>query len=516
MAAEGRFFDGLLRTSAKEEKIPEESGKIKKAGSQEGGDGIRETENGGAGGRMAGGVETMGKAVELRDVEIALLRPYERNAKQHSKEQVEKIGRSIREMGFLSPCLIDQDLNVIAGHGRIMAAKEIGWESVPCVFIEGLTEEQRKAYILADNRLTELGEWDMDMVQEELAALADADFDISITGFDPDLRFDDSMAGITDDGWTETDSAQAEEPRSRIGDIYQLGNHRLMCGDSTDTEMVAELMAGQKADLMVTDPPYNIGLGGDESGAAQSTDEMASRRKRQEDGAFLLNDNLGEKEFIEFLTKAMSNAKAALKDGGAFYVWYATRTTEQFLEGMRRAGLDVKQILIWVKSHFTLGRQDYQWQHEPCLYGWKEGAGHYFLDSRKQSTVVEDLQPDLSHMKKAEMEQLLREIYAEETATDVIHEAKPNVSELHPTMKPLKLIARQIRNSSKPGETVLDLFGGSGTTLIACEQMDRKCCMMEFDPHYADVIVDRWENLTGLKALKINSYTAGGGYLKTA
>jgi DNA modification methylase len=280
--------------------------------------------------------------------------------------------------------------------------------------------------------------------------------------------------------------------------------------------MVAALMAGAKADLMVTDPPYNIGLGGDESGAAQSTDEMSSKRKRQDDGAFLLNDNLGEKEFIDFLTKAMTNAKAALKDGGAFYVWYATRTTEQFLEGMRKAGLDVKQILIWVKSHFTLGRQDYQWQHEPCLYGWKEGAAHYFLDSRKQSTVVEDLMPDLSSMKKAEMEQLLREIYAEETATDVIREAKPNVSELHPTMKPLKLIARQIRNSSQPGETVLDLFGGSGTTLIACEQMDRKCCMMEFDPHYADVIVDRWENLTGLKALKINGYTAGGGYLKTA
>ena len=202
----------------------------------------------------------MGKVVELREVEIAALKPYERNAKQHSREQVEKIGRSIRELGFLSPCLIDQDLNVIAGHGRIMAAKEIGWESVPCVFIEGLTEEQRRAYILADNRLTELGEWDMNLVQQELAALADADFDIQITGFDPDLRFDDSMAQITDDGWTAAEEQQAEEPRSRVGDIYQLGNHRLMCGDSTDPEMVAALMAGVKADLMVTDPPYNIGL----------------------------------------------------------------------------------------------------------------------------------------------------------------------------------------------------------------------------------------------------------------
>jgi len=453
----------------------------------------------------------MGKAVELREVEIAALKPYERNAKQHSKEQVEKIGRSIRELGFLSPCLIDQEMNVIAGHGRIMAAKEIGLTAVPCVFVEGLTEEQRKAYILADNRLTELGEWDMERVQQELADLADADFDISMTGFDPDLRFDDSMGAIQDDGWTETEPDAAEEPRSRVGDIYQLGNHRLMCGDSTDSEMVAALMAGQKADLMVTDPPYNIGLGGDESGAAQSTDELAKRRKHQDDGAFLLNDNLSEKEFVDFLGKAMTNGKDALREGGAFYVWYATRNTEQFLQGLRKAGLEVKQILIWVKGHFTLGRQDYQWQHEPCLYGWKDGAAHYFLDSRKQSTVIEDLMPDLAHMKKDEMAQLLREIYAEEIETDVIRESKPNVSELHPTMKPLKLIARQIRNSSREGEKVLDLFGGSGTTLIACEQMNRQCYMMEFDPHYADVIVDRWEKLTGLKALKINGFRYVGG-----
>ena len=458
----------------------------------------------------------MGKAVELREIEIATIKPYERNAKKHSKEQVDKIGESIRRLGFISPCLIDRDLNVIAGHGRIMAAKAIGWDAVPCIFVEGLTEEERKAYILADNRLTELGEWDMDMVQQELAALAAADFEIDLIGFDPDLRFDDSMAQINDDGWTEETEPAAEETRSRIGDIYQLGNHRLMCGDSTDPEMVAALMAGEKADLMVTDPPYNIGLGGDDSGAAQSNDKISEARKHQEDGAFLLNDNLGEKEFVEFLTKAMRNAKDALREGGAFYVWYATRTTEQFLAGMHQAGLEVKQILIWVKGHFTLGRQDYQWQHEPCLYGWKEGAGHYFLDNRKQSTVIEDVMPDFSKMKKGEMEQLLREIYAEEMPTDVIREAKPNVSELHPTMKPIKLIARQIRNSSQPGNLVLDLFGGSGTTMMACEQMDRRCFMMEFDPHYADVIVDRWEKMTGREALKINASDMWGGYIKAA
>lgn len=449
----------------------------------------------------------MGKVTELREIRINDLKPYERNAKKHPEEQVEKIGKSIQELGFISPCLIDQDFNVIAGHGRIMAAKKIGWESVPCVFVEGLTETERKAYILADNRLTEIGEWDMDLVQEELAALAEENFDIGLTGFDPDMQFDDSMAQITDDGWTGgIGSAIAEEPKSKIGDIYQLGSHRLMCGDSTDAKMVEALMGGTKADLMVTDPPYNIGLGGDESGSAQSYDE---ERKRQDDGAFLLNDNLGEKEFIEFLTKAMTNGKNALREGGAFYVWYATRTTEQFLTGMKNAGLEVKQILIWVKSHFTLGRQDYQWQHEPCLYGWKEGAGHYFIDSRKQSTVIEDQPLDMNEMKKEELVKLLRNILEEEIETDVIREAKPSNSELHPTMKPIKLIARQIRNSSEPGENVLDLFGGSGTTLIACEEMDRNCYMMEYDPHYADVIVERWEKMTGKKA-ELVSQTAKG------
>lgn len=439
----------------------------------------------------------MGKVTELREINIDDLKPYERNAKKHPEDQVEKIGKSIQELGFISPCLIDQNYNVIAGHGRIMAAKRIGWETVPCVFIEGLTETERKAYILADNKLTEIGEWDMDLVQEELAALAEENFDIGLTGFDPDLQFDDSMAQINDDGWTDAEKRTAEEPKSKVGDIYQLGNHRLMCGDSTDPKMVEALMDGKKADLMVTDPPYNIGLGGDESGSAQSYDD---NRKRQDDGAFLLNDNLGEKEFIEFLTKAMKNGKDSLRDGGAFYVWYATRTTEQFLTGLRNAGLEVKQILIWVKSHFTLGRQDYQWQHEPCLYGWKEGAGHYFLNSRKQSTVIEDLPPDLSQMKKADLEKLLKEILSEEIETDIIREAKPANSELHPTMKPVKLIARQIRNSSEPEENVLDLFGGSGTTMIACEEMNRNCFMMEYDPHYADVIVERWEKLTGKKA----------------
>ena len=451
----------------------------------------------------------MGKAVELREVEIAALKPYERNAKKHGKEQVERIARSIREMGFLSPCLIDQDLNVIAGHGRILAAKTIGMETVPCVFVEGLTKEQRKAYILADNRLTEMGEWDMDMVQEELAALADADFDISLTGFDPDLRFDDSMAQITEDGWTAADEPDAEEPRSRIGDIYQLGNHRLMCGDSTDPDMVAALMDGEKADLLVTDPPYGVAYEDKVDLLNRWNDPEHKNRKKGKQQ--IQNDNT-EKQAEETVRKAITIADGHLKPGAVFYIWHQGGVYEIFKRACEDAGWSIKQILIWVKNTFVPGMQDYQWKHEPCIYGWTAGAGHFFIDSRRQATVIEDPPPDFQNMKADEMRAMLEKIFDEEqTPTTVIHEAKPLKSDLHPTMKPVKLIARLIRNSSRQGEKVLDLFGGSGTTLIACEQMDRRCFMMEFDPHYADVIVDRWEKMTGLKALKVNGYTTGGG-----
>ena len=445
----------------------------------------------------------MGKAVELREVEIAALKPYERNAKQHSKEQVEKIGRSIQELGFISPCLIDQDMNVIAGHGRIMAARSIGWETVPCVFIEGLTEEERRAYILADNRLTELGEWDLDMVQQELAALADADFDISLTGFDPDMRFDDAMSQITEDGWTAADETTAEESRSKIGDIYKLGRHRLMCGDSTDPDMVAELMDGEKADLLVTDPPYGVSYEDKVDMLNRWNDpEHINRKKGKQQ---IQNDN-SEQEAEDTVRKAVKNADEHMKPGGVFYIWHQSRNSEIFKRACEGTGWKVRQILIWVKNSFVPGLQDYQWKHEPCIYGWKEGAQHYFLNSRRQSTVIEEQQPDFRNMKKDEMKELLEKIFDEErTPTTVIHEAKPTRSDLHPTMKPVKLIARLIRNSSQQGEKVLDLFGGSGTTLIACEEMDRQCFMMEFDPHYADVIVDRWEKMTGEKAALVSS-----------
>ena len=452
----------------------------------------------------------MGKAVELREVEIAELKPYERNAKQHPKEQVDKIGRSIERLGFISPCLIDQEYNVIAGHGRILAAKQIGWERVPCVFVEGLTEEERKAYIIADNRLTELGDWDMDILQAELAALAEADFDISITGFDSNMQFDDAMGQITEDGWTEAEEEPAEEPRSRIGDIYQLGRHRLMCGDSTDPEMVEALMDGATADLLLTDPPYGVSYEDKIDSLNRWRDKEHKNRKK---GEQRIAGDETEKDLDQMIGKALKNADGVMKPGAVFYIWHQGRGYDLFKRAIEAQGWSIKQILIWVKNTFVPGMQDYQWKHEPCIYGWKDGAAHYFIDSRKQTTVIEELRPDIEHMKKDEMKALLEKIFDEEQIkTTVIHEQKPVKSDLHPTMKPIRLMARQIRNSSREGETVLDLFGGSGSTLIACEEMGRTCYTMEYDPHYTDVIVDRWEQFTGEKAVKIG----GGGNLKAA
>ena len=445
----------------------------------------------------------MGKAVELREVEISELKPYERNAKQHGKEQIEKIARSIRELGFLSPCLIDKDYNVIAGHGRILAAKELGWTRVPCVFIEGLSDEQRRAYIIADNRLTELGDWDMDLVQQELAALSEAEFDISVTGFDTDMKFDDAMGQINEDGWTEAEEPPAEEPRSKHGDIYQLGGHRLMCGDSTDPEMVAALMDGQKADLLVTDPPYGVAYEDKLDFLNRANDKDHVNRKK---GQQKITGDESEKDLDKLLHAAIKNADASMKPGAVYYIWHQGKGYPIFKDAVEAQNWEIKQILIWVKNSFVPGLQDYQWNHEPCIYGWKSGEAHYFLDSRRQRTVIEDPRPDLQNMKKEEMKALLEKIFDEErTPTTTIHENKPLKSDLHPTMKPVRLIARLIRNSSEPGESVLDLFGGSGTTLIACEQMDRRCFMMEYDRHYADVIVERWEKMTGKTAVLVSS-----------
>ena len=424
----------------------------------------------------------MAKIAAVQEVDVSALKPYANNAKLHGDEQVQKICDSIREFGFISPCLIDSEYNVIAGHGRILAAKKLGLERVPCLFVEGLSEEQRKAYILADNRLTELGEWDMDLVSEELRALSDAGFDIEVTGFELDDQIIDTSP-IDDCGIGEQvdEMFEAKEPIAKRGDIWQLGDHRLMCGDSTVLTDVERLMGGEQADLMVTDPPYNVAI-------------------QNVSGMTIQNDDMKDDEFCTLLRDAISNAWIVMRPGAAFYVWHADSAGLQFREAVRDAKLTLKENIIWVKNHFTLGRQDYQWRHEPCLYGWKEGATHYFQNARNLSTIMADR--DLEAMSKDELLALVRDMVGDST---VWNENKPLADDLHPTMKPVSLIERQIKNSSKKGWNVLDLFGGSGTTLIACEGLDRKCFMMELDPHYVDVIVDRWERLTGRKAVLLNN-----------
>lgn len=252
----------------------------------------------------------------------------------------------------------------------------------------------------------------------------------------------------------------------------------------------------------MTDPPYNVALG-TEGGHALRPSE-AKQLHRRTDGLVIANDSWeDDAEFIKFLKSAFENMMMSLRPGAAFYIWFASSKDPEFYAAAQQAGMEIRQQLIWVKSTFALGRQDYQWRHEPCMYGWKDGAGHYFTNSRTESTVVDDT-PDLEHLSKADAIELLRAIYEGAVATTAIHEKKPAASKLHPTMKPVALIGYQIANSSRKGETVLDLFGGSGTTLIACEQLGRKCRMMEYDPHYADVIIDRWEKFTGGKAERIN------------
>jgi len=424
----------------------------------------------------------MGSIEKIENVEVRKLVPYANNAKIHGKKQLEKLKDSISEFGFLTPCLIDQDYNIIAGHGRVLAAKELKIKKVPCVFVEGLSEQQRRAYILADNRLGELGEWDMELVAQELNALTDEGFNIDLTGFsiDDSILDGEAVSDIVDKSFEEY-MDQIDATVTKSGQIWELGKHRLMVGDSTKIEQVLDLLGGGTVDLLVTDPPYNVNV------------ESANNLKIE-------NDNMKDSEFEEFLYNCFSNAAAVMKQGAAFYIWHADINGYIFRKTVLDAGLDIKENLIWVKQHFTLGRQDYQWRHEPCLYGWKPGAAHYFSEKRNISTIINSID-NLKDGKLEDYQQFVEEL--KESST-VLFCDKPVKDDLHPTMKPMELIEKQVKNSSREGENVLDLFGGSGTTLLVCEKLKRKCFMMEYDPKYADVIIDRWQELTGQKAKLIN------------
>ena len=383
---------------------------------------------------------------ELKLIGIDELIPYANNARTHSKNQINKLRSSLREFGFINPILIDKDYNILAGHGRVMAAKEEGIKEVPCVLVEHLTEGQKKAYILADNRLAMDAGWDDELLALELENLKELDFDMDLTGFDA-AEIDELFSNIHDkdvqDDDFDVEAALEEEPISKQGDIWILGRHRLICGDSTKAETYEELMEGNKANLCVTDPPYNVNY------------TAGSENERK-----IKNDNMEDKNFYEFLLASFKNIFNSLEDGAAAYIFHADTEGLNFRKAFKDAGFHLANVCIWAKQSLVLGRSDYQWQHEPILYGWKPTGKHRWYADRKQTTIW--------------------------------NFDRPTKSELHPTMKPVPLVAYPIQNSSMSNCIVLEPFAGSGSTLIACEQLGRICYAIELDEKYADVIVKRY------------------------
>lgn len=427
------------------------------------------------------------KKLKIEYLPVEDLEEYKNNTRKHGSEDVDKIVKSIEKFGFDDPIGIWSDHNVIVeGHGRLMAAKKLGMNVVPCIRLDHLTDEERREYGIMHNKTAELSEWDREMLKKELADLDLSDFDLD-WGFEDETEVDSTEP--EEDGFEPQPKAQ---PMIQHGDIILLGRHKLICGDATSDD-IDKLMAGTGgADLLVTDPPYNVALG------YNDTPEEAKKRRRRTDGKTVANDEWSnDEEFVNFLVKAFNNAFRNMKPGAPFYIWYAIMQTKNFLDAAQKADITIRQHLIWVKDLFSLGRQDYQWRHEPCLYGWKEGEAHYFVDDRTQSTVYDD-SADIDKMTRSELRDMLHNILDGQSST-VIHEMKPRQSDLHPTMKPIKLIGRHIKNSSKPGDIVLDIFGGSGSTLIACEQLGRTCYTAELDPSYAETIVDRYAKFTHQK-----------------
>ena len=377
----------------------------------------------------------------LEKVNIDKLVPYARNARTHSKEQILQLRSSLREFGFVNPVIVDKDLNIIAGHGRVLAAKEEGITEVPCVFVEHLTEAQKRAYIIADNRLALNAGWDTEMLSVELAELQGVDFDLSLLGFD-DSELNKLMGNINDvkDDDFDVDSELSRPAITKPGDLWLLGRHRLVCGDSTKAETYELLMDGKLANLTVTDPPYNVNY----EGAAGK----------------IKNDNMSGEQFYKFLLDAFTLIEKSMANDASIYVFHADTEGLNFRRAFDDAGFYLSGTCIWKKQSLVLGRSPYQWQHEPILFGWKKSGKHMWFSDRKQSTVWEF--------------------------------DKPKKNADHPTMKPVPLVAYPILNSSMTGCIVLDPFGGSGSTLIACEQTGRICCTAELDEKFCDVIVKRY------------------------
>jgi len=377
---------------------------------------------------------------------IGGIKPYEKNQKKHPKKQIEQVANSIKEFGMNQPIVVDKNGVIIVGHGRWEALKLLKWEIKPeWVKVVDLTEEQAKAYRLADNKLNE-SEWDMNLVVEELKTLSELMIDL--TGFDKDLIIEPEDK---DDEIPEV----PKEPKSKLGDLYELGQHRVLCGDSTQMEAVLALCGDIKVDMYLTDPPYNVNYEG-----------------KTKEALKIENDSMSDSAFRQFLVDAFTTADAVMKKGAVFYIWHADSEGYNFRGGCFDIGWQVRQCLIWNKQSMVMGRQDYHWKHEPCLYGWKDGASHLWNADRTQTTVL--------------------------------NFDRPSRNEEHPTMKPVELFAYQITNNTKGEDVVFDNFLGSGTSIIAAEKTGRICYGMELDPKYVDVIVQRYVDYTGNNKIKLN------------
>lgn len=393
--------------------------------------------------------------MNIQKIEIGKLKPADYNPRKDLKpedEEYQKIKKSIIEFGYVDPIIVNTDMTVIGGHQRLKVLKDLGYTVIECNMVD-LDKNKEKALNIALNKIT--GEWDNKKLEELIAELKEEEFDLSTTGFTFD-EVDNILKDITGSKEDDFDIDQVlndiEKPTTKPGDVWLLGKHRLMCGDSTVKEDVIHLMNKQVADMILTDPPYNVDYEG-----------------KTADALKIENDNMNETEFYNFLLTSFRNMYESIKCGGSIYVFHADTEGLNFRNAFKSCGFKLAQCLVWVKNTFVMGRQDYQWRHEPILYGWKEGNGHYFVNDRKQSTVLEF--------------------------------DKPSRNTEHPTMKPVDLLVYLIKNSSKENNLILNLFAGSGSTLIAAEQTKRTCYMMELDPKYCDVIIKRWENLTGEKAI---------------
>lgn len=381
--------------------------------------------------------------LNIEYIPVNNLKPYAKNARKHEEYDVGQIAESIERYGFNDPIGIwGKDNIIVEGHGRLLAAKKLGMTEVPCIRLDDLTDKQRREYAILHNKTAELSSWDFDLLAEDIGELDFSGFDI-----DWGIPADEEETEIVEDEPPEVD--EEHEPITQLGDIWQLGKHRLMCGDSTDKNAIEKLLEDKfgEVDLVLTDPPYNVAYKG------KTKDELQ-----------IENDSMSQEQFELFLSNSFAIISEILKNGGIFYVWHASRSQREFENALNSANLEIRQQLIWVKNSMVLGRQDYQWKHEPCFYGWKEGNHKWYAD-RKQTTVLEF--------------------------------DRPVANKEHPTMKPISLMAYQIKNSTKKDDIVFDGFGGSGSTLIACEQTGRKCYTCELDPKYCDVILKRYINLKG-------------------